>query len=154
MGGVLKTIPWSHHWFGFWSEEGSPFAECPSIREWMKASWWSDKDAQGVASFLSTAPVVVAGGPEQCLLCGQVGSRGVAYRTDGDWYWSDTLAHYVSAHGVLLPEALYSSIQAWSCSPPELLWTTREEYRRVLSRLDVPNAHKELISSLMGEMSP
>ena len=99
MGEILNGICWDHHWFGFWREEGPQFAECPSIREWVNESWWSDKDVQEVASYLSSAPVVVAGGLERCLICGQVGSRGVAFRTDGDWYWSDTLAHDVLAHG-------------------------------------------------------
>lgn len=152
MGEILNGTCWDHHWFGFWRDEGLQFAECPSLREWVNESWWSDKDVQDVASYLSSAPVVVAGGLERCLICGQVGSRGVAFRTDGDWYWSDTLAHYVLAHGIRLPGALYSRIQAANYSPPELLWTTRDEYRRVLSRLDVPIAHKELIAGVRDDV--
>src|SRR5262245_32699890 len=128
MGDLLNENCWPHRWFGFWCEEGSQFVECPRLRDWTHESWLNDEKVHYATSYLCSAPVVVADGLERCLLCGQVSSGSIAYRTDGEWYWSDSLTHYVVEHGICLPDALYSRIETANGVPPEQLWIARAEY--------------------------
>jgi hypothetical protein len=147
MGDVLNRVAWGHRWFGFWREDGEEFAECPMLADWVDAGCWKDRPVERVASYLIFAPVVVATGPERCGLCSVMPSQGIAYRTDGEWYWPDALAHQVVVHHVCLPEAFRSKMEQASYSPPGSLWDNPRQYRAVLERLEVPAAHKDLIAN-------
>jgi hypothetical protein len=74
---------------------------------------------------------------------------GCSEQTDGYWIWPDGLAHYVEAHGVLMPDEVIVTMRANDWMPPRELphlagmtWeldnTFWEEWGRVQSEPRVP----------------
>ncbi|WP_205474835.1 hypothetical protein [Nocardioides sp. SYSU D00038] len=76
--------------------------ELPDPRACVDDSW-DDAERHAVWSYFCSGTVVVAYmGNSPCRLCGQ--DNGSLEYTDGVYQWPEGLAHYVSDHGVRLPD--------------------------------------------------
>jgi hypothetical protein len=125
---------WEHRWFGFWSEYGPSFSRCPSIREFLRPRSGGSYDCNAVATYLSTAHVIMSTSrmawPNPFGLSARPTS--LSMRTDGVWVWPDDLAEQVEELGVALPTSLLEHMARNGFRPPgvseqqiqELEWPT------------------------------
>jgi hypothetical protein len=129
--GEAPFARWQERWFGVWREFGAGYERCPSIEEFVDASWAHPRRAD-IVEYLSDAPIVAT--TSRLAIPWATGSgdgrQSVSYRSDGEWLWLDDLGYYVEHHGVRLPDAFVAAIEARSFvapaqldrDPSELAW--------------------------------
>lgn len=117
----MQKYPWTYRWFGLWSEMGRRYANCPSIYDFIDPHW-NPSDREPLLRYIEEAACYVAtskiGFP--CVLFDDdcVGSYG--FKTDGAWQWPTDLTHYVTVHGVSLPDEFAGHIRRRDYKIPEL----------------------------------
>lgn len=142
---------WPHRWFGYWREDGTEFFDCPNVFDWLEPGWADDVLLADIASYLDSSPYVAATSSEPCVLCKRRQGASLVYRTDGLWYWPDTLSHYVTHHQVRLPNSFCARILGLRSVPAEDLWDNEKEFVQVLKTLDVPTAHRAMIEAFIEQ---
>jgi hypothetical protein len=141
---------WPCTWFGFWREDEDGSEGCPSVFDWVVTNWRDHVDVDRVVGYLEASPCVIATSADACVICRNIIRRSLAYRTDGVWYWPDTLAHYITQHGVRLPEEFLTRLLAAEHIAPkeEDLWKDEREFIAVLRRLSAPAEHLAMLRHL------
>jgi hypothetical protein len=92
---------------GYWRSEREP--ELPDPRDFVDPTW-DEHDRNVVASYLLEGFVAHAFmGYSPCRLCDK-GDNGDLDRTDGTYVWPSGLAHYLTEHGVRLPDEFVSHV--------------------------------------------
>jgi hypothetical protein len=100
---------------GFWTER--PGDGLPDPRRLMSTSWETARRGF-IAGYLMTGSVLEEVESHACLVCGA--AAGHRERTDGFWRWPEGLAHYVTAHGVRLPDELVQHMAKHSFTAPRV----------------------------------
>jgi hypothetical protein len=102
-----ETVVMEHRrLIGYWRNEHHPeFPEPQSLAD----ETWDEDERHMVCAYLSSGTVVVSYmGMSPCRLCAE--DNGALEYTDGVYQWPEGLAHYVSEHGVRLPEELVAHV--------------------------------------------
>ncbi|GAA3594607.1 hypothetical protein GCM10022235_77300 [Kribbella ginsengisoli] len=72
---------------------------------------WDEQEREDVADYLTQGFVFRAfGGVSMCRFCG-IGN-GEVELTDGSWYRPEGLAHYLTDHGVRLPQVFVGHVNS------------------------------------------
>jgi hypothetical protein len=102
---------WPHRWFGFWAEDGSGYAHCPSVVRWPLRG--PSGGTPTLRDHLERGQIVCVGQvPKRaCALCGEILPLSRTLRSDGIWLWPHDLVHYVD-HGVVIPEEMIAHFRA------------------------------------------
>ncbi len=82
------------------------------------SSTWERQRRGFIAGYLMTGPILEEMETHACLVCGA--DAGHRERTDGVWRWPEGLAHYVTVHGVQLPEELVEHMAKHSFTAPRV----------------------------------
>lgn len=110
---------WDKKWFGFWGDEEKVTMHPFSIDDHVDSSWMPS-DREKLVHYLRSSPVAIMAqvGDSKCGLCNEL-ITGSCYRSDGEWLWTDDLAHMVEKHFFILPDSFVNHIREKSYMPPE-----------------------------------
>ena len=110
---------WHEKWFGFWRAAGDEDRNLPLLSEWVDTTW-NPPDKTELARYVAKAPIILASGTTKapCPMCSTMLSTS-DYQSDGDWLWPVDLSHYVSEHGVRIPDELVLHIRGRGHEPPK-----------------------------------
>lgn len=101
---------------GYWTVRAGD--GLPDPRALMSLLWERERRSL-IAAYLGSAPVLdTVDEKPTCIICGAESGRGE--RTDGVWRWPESLAHYVAAHGVKLPNELMQHMERLEFTPPRV----------------------------------
>ena len=109
---------WQEKWFGFWADEERVRSQPFSWEDHIDESWHPE-DRDKLIDYLRNAPIALVAQQKakKCPLCGDP-IFGSCYRSDGDWLWTDPVAHYVGKHRCILPDRLVEHIRSKHHRPP------------------------------------
>src|ERR1043166_3188722 len=142
---------------GFWTQRHGD--GLPDPKKLQTPSW--ERDRRGfIAGYLMTGAVLDEIDPTNCAICGV--DAGHRERTDGVWRWPEGLAHYVTAHGVRLPDELVQHMAAHSFTAPrvdvkhlrESLPRTNPTATSLISKGSVAAELDEMLAEPVSKKSP
>jgi hypothetical protein len=83
---------------------------------------WRVPDLEQLLLYLKSSPIAIAAQEKQvkCGLCHESISLS-CYRSDGEWLWTDSLAHLVEKHFFVLPDTLVRHIRDKNYKQPTTL---------------------------------
>jgi hypothetical protein len=112
---------WKYKWFGVWGAEEKYLGIKYGKEDYIDTTCPSDI-REKIAFYLENSPfALVAQQPSvKCPFCREDIYLS-AYRSDGIWLWSDSLAHYVGKHDFCVPNAMVEHILSLNGIPPEKL---------------------------------
>ena len=100
---------------GFWSEHSDNMF--PSVFD-SPIDHIENSEMVKVANYLDKCPICVASpGIVFSAFHPDVVAGTSSLKTDGSWVWHDTLAYYVSKHGVALPQEFLDQIRHRGYAP-------------------------------------
>jgi hypothetical protein len=91
---------------GYWQEPGEP--ALPTPQEWVNTDWDVGQRAAVIRYLDDGKPRNAYMGSSLCRFCGCV--NGSTDLTDGVWVWPEGYAHYLTAHGVVPPQAFVDHV--------------------------------------------
>jgi hypothetical protein len=139
----MVALPnWSHQWFGFWTEDGPEFKNCPSIYEWIAHE---TEVVDNVVGYLDSCEKLVVETGKPCIWCGTMVDTCLAYITDGIGYWPSILSHYVEEHGVQIPTEFLNTMKVREFVPFKLDENSWDEQKKVMAGLEFPDEHQRWI---------
>lgn len=109
---------------GFWRSAAvcSAFLCCPRP-QWFVCPGWHASERSNILQYLRAGvQACTFGGISDCCFrfCRENGIGGTHRYTDGEWFWPESLPHYVECHAVSLPEEFVNSMRLRSWRVPEL----------------------------------
>jgi hypothetical protein len=109
---VIKTL----HRIGYWQERGAEHLPRPeTLMDGATSGGAHSLERARVAALLRAGTSVFGSvGYSTCRVCGLQNGRDEL--TDGTYVWPEGLAHYVEAHGVVLPVEVTSAMT--HCTAP------------------------------------
>jgi len=136
MTAKIDFASWPDKWYGFWHTIPQDHPSVPLFQAGLDPTWHPE-DHERLVSYLATAPVVLSGGivfleasvrytPQHCPWCNEIIDVNVLFRSDGEWMWTQFLAHHVARHDVRLPDALVEHIRKQNYVPPAEVTTPLE----------------------------
>jgi hypothetical protein len=110
MSRLVQT--WSSRWFGFWSEFGPAYAQCPSVMDFVVEKSITAKNAR-LLNYLSSAPIVASSSRRSFSnsLIKQQKLGSVSVRSDGHLLWLDSVVDDIAELNVELPYLWASEIE-------------------------------------------
>lgn len=93
---------------GYWEEQGKNNYINPNL---LMFNHWMPEERHRMVKYLKGGKFLEGYmGHSTCRICGQ--HNGSTELHDGAFYWPQGLAHYVEAHGVVLPERFVNHMRA------------------------------------------
>lgn len=115
---------WRHNWFGIWSIDGGNH-EFPDVESAVSMEW-APRDKTRLIQYLEHCPIVMTSPTSRtCKFCSTLLKS--SFRSDGEWLWEQSLAHYVERHFVILPARLVQHIRGREYSAPVSVETPTAE---------------------------
>lgn len=109
---------WPHQWYGFWRSSAHDHDDLPPLQAATDVAW-NPKDKELLILYLLHSPTVLSSmSASPCLLCTD-DIPILCYHSDGQWFWPDSLAHYVRCHNVALPDRFAQAIRERDYVPPQ-----------------------------------
>jgi hypothetical protein len=110
---------WKYKWFGIWGAEKKTLGFQYQKEDYIDTSCPAESRKK-IASYLHNSPfALVAQQPAaECPFCGEDIYLS-AYKSDGIWLWTDSLAHYVEHHDFCIPNAMAEHILLLDGIPPK-----------------------------------
>jgi hypothetical protein len=112
---------WPYKWFGLWSENGSDYADFPSIKEFVFPDVNHSYDLEKLLNYLRNAECIVSTTRSDFPhpFTGEIiPFRGLLIRSDGVWQWFSDLPEYIENYDVAIPTKFLEHIKANGFMPP------------------------------------